>query len=146
MEKRHFFAAFLVCALLLAGGLDLTAQSIQELRGEKVVLEVTLRQVRGLITRTGEVVRGYTRHLLASFLRWRIVLWCRDGLAGIKSIQMRLRRVIERILAPVGLFLQHLRKSDRQVPPTKPRLRKSACLPCYRSYWTGDELFMPLLR
>jgi len=106
VEKRHFFAAFLVCALLLAGGLDLTAQSIQELRGEKVVLEVTPRQVKGLATRVGEVVRDWTQHLLASPLGERMGIRYRDGLAGIKGIQ---KKVIEPIWAQFDSFLQIMR-------------------------------------
>lgn len=111
MEKRHFFAAFLVCALLLAGGLDLTAQSIQELRGEKVVLEVTPRQVKGLATRVGEVVRGHIRHLPASSLGERIAVRCRDGLKSIKSFKTteRLHEVVDCIWARFSSFLQSVR-------------------------------------
>ncbi|HHW39885.1 MAG TPA: hypothetical protein GXX19_01795 [Syntrophomonadaceae bacterium] len=109
MATRHFFAAFLVCVLLLAGGLHLAAQSIQELRGEKVVLEVLPPQVRGLATRVGEVVRDWTRHLPASSLGERIAALCSDGLQGIKSIET-IHEFVDWIGDRFGPFLQGIRE------------------------------------
>lgn len=66
MKRWHFFAAFLFYILLLAGGLGLTAQRLQELQGERVVLHLLPEPVlRGAVWVVDEV--RDREQLLAAF-------------------------------------------------------------------------------
>lgn len=86
MKRWHFFAAFLFYILLLAGGLSLTAQHLQELQGERVTLHLLPEPVwRGAAWVVDEV-RDREQRLAAFSFGERLGAVFKNLLQGMKRL------------------------------------------------------------